>query len=128
MKRLLMVTALSVLLLGLGSCQKNKYCQCYAFVDGEDISLGEDLDVGNMTEEQIEAWDAKSNYNLYIIEEGNCSDKAREISGWGQVTCKEVDPKEPEGSWFERMYDKLFGGHNNNNNNNNNHSGNNGKP
>lgn len=123
-----MVTALSVLLLGLGSCQKNKYCQCYAFVDGEDISLGEDLDVGNMTEEQIEAWDAKSNYNLYIIEEGNCSDKAREISGWGQVTCKEVDPKEPEGSWFERMYDKLFGGHNNNNNNNNNHSGNNGKP
>ena len=123
-----MVTALLVLLLGLGSCQKNKYCQCYAFVDGEDISLGEDLDVGNMTEEQIEAWDAKSNYNLYIIEEGNCSDKAREISGWGQVTCKEVDPKEPEGSWFERMYDKLFGGHNNNNNNNNNHSGNNGKP
>lgn len=123
-----MVTALLVLLLGLGSCQKNKYCQCYAFVDGEDISLGEDLDVGNMTEEQIEAWDAKSNYNLFIIEEGNCSDKAREISGWGQVTCKEVDPKEPEGSWFERMYDKLFGGHNNNNNNNNNHSGNNGKP
>lgn len=130
MKRFLMIAALSVLLIGLGSCQKNKYCQCYAYVEGEDISLGEDLDVGAMTEEQIEAWNARDNYNLYIIEHGNCSDKAREITGWGQVTCREVDPKSPEGTWFERIYNQLFGGgHNNNsNNNNNNNSGNGGKP
>ena len=131
MKRFLFVATMAVLMLALGSCQKNKYCQCYAYVDGEDISLGEDLDVGNMTEEQIEAWNARDNYNLYIIEHGNCSDKAREISGWGQVTCREVDPKDPEGTWYERIFNKLFGGgssNNNNNNSNNNNSGNNGKP
>ena len=96
MKRFLMIAALSVLLIGLGSCQKNKYCQCYAYVEGEDISLGEDLDVGAMTEEQIEAWDSRDNYNLYIIEHGNCSDKAREITGWGQVTCGKWIPSRPK--------------------------------
>ena len=126
MKRLLIVTVLSVLLIGLGSCKKNKYCQCYAYVDGEDISLGEDLDVGNMTEEQIEAWESRSSYNLYIIEEGNCSDKAREFSGWGQVTCKEVDPKDPDGTWYERIFTKLFGGSTNSTNNTS--SGNNVNP
>ena len=115
MKRFLFVATMAFLMLALGSCQKNKYCQCYAYVDGEDISLGEDLDVGNMTEEQIEAWNARDNYNLYIIEDGNCSDKAKEIVGWGQVTCKEVDLEEDE-SWFEHLWNQLTN-HNQNNNN-----------
>ena len=129
MKRIFVLTAMFILALGLNSCQKYKYCQCYAFVDGEDIALGEDFDVTSMTEEQILALNT-SNDNVYIMEHGTCNDKAREFTGWGQVTCREVDPKEPDGTWFERLYEKLLGGshNNNNNNNNNNNSGNNGKP
>ena len=129
MKRILIIMALACLLVGFDSCQKNRYCQCYAYVDGEDIPMGEDdLDFSAMTEEQIQALEAIYKYNMYIMEEGNCNDKAREFSGWGQVACKEVDPKDPDGSWFERIYNKLFGNHNNNNNNNNNNINNGNKP
>lgn len=133
MRKLLLCVAIMALAFGTVSCKKNTYCQCYAINDdNEDISLGEDVDVSSMTEETLLALIQNDNFkeNVYIIEEGTCSDKAKEITGWGQVTCKEVDPKDPEGTWFERLYDKLFGGnHNNNNNNNNgNNNGNSGKP
>ena len=133
MKKSILIIALLTLGLAFSSCQKLKYCQCYASVDGEDIALGEDLDVENMTEEQIEALTAKYKYNLYTMEHGTCNDKQNEIVGWGQVKCVEVDPKDPEGTWYERLFNKLFGGShnnnsNNNNNNNNNNSGNTGKP
>lgn len=127
MKKILIIVTLALMMVSFDSCRKNKYCQCYAFIDGEDISLGDDLDIESMTEEQLEALEAKYKYNLYVIEHGNCSDKAKEIVGWGgHITCKEVDPKDPDGTWFERLFDQLLGGSHNNNNNNN--SGNNGKP
>ena len=115
MKKLLFVAVIALLAFGLDSCQKNKYCQCYAMVDGESVPLGEDppAELSSLTAEEIDALDPK--YNVYIIESGTCNDKAKEISGWGQVTCQEVDPKS-DGNWFSN----LFGGNNNNNNNNNN--------
>ena len=129
MKKSIVIIAFTFLVLALSSCQKYKYCQCYAFVDGEDLALGEELDVANLTEEQIAALNTNDD-NLYVIEHGTCNDKQNEIVGWGQVKCVEVDPKDPEGTWYERLFNKLFGGshNNNNNNNNNNNSGNTGKP
>lgn len=132
MRRYLLLIVVLALGLGFVSCQKNTYCQCFAINDdNEDISLGEDIDVSTMTEETLLALIQNDNFkeNVYVIEEGTCSDKAKEITGWGQVTCKEVDPKDPEGTWYERIFNKLFGGGNHNNNNSgNNNSGNSGKP
>lgn len=96
MKRFLILTLLSLLLLGASSCKKTKYCQCFAFIDNEDIELGDDY---------------------YIIEEGTCNDKAKEIVGWGNVTCKEVDVEDDDEGWFWGLFSKKK----NNNNNNNNH-------
>ena len=128
MKKSIILIALSLFALAFSSCQKYKYCQCYAVVDGEDLGMGEELEVSTLTEEQIAALNT-SNDNLYVMEHGTCNDKAKEFTGWGPVTCREVDPKDPEGTWFERLYERLLGGgHSNNNNNNNNNSGNNGKP
>ena len=123
MKKSVLLIAFSLLVLAFTSCQKYKYCQCYAVVDGEDLGMGEDLEVAAMTEEQLAALNT-NNDNLYVMEHGTCNDKAKEFSGWGQVTCREVDPKDPDGTWYERLFDNLFGGSNHNNNN----SGNNGKP
>ena len=123
MKKSVLLIALSLLVLAFTSCQKYKYCQCYAVVDGEDLGMGEDLEVTAMTEEQLAALNT-NNDNLYVMEHGTCNDKAKEFSGWGQVTCREVDPKDPDGTWYERLFDNLFGGGNHNNTN----SGNNGKP
>ena len=124
MKKFLIVAAIALMMMGFDSCQKNKYCQCYAIVDDEDVALGEDLAIGSMTEEQILALDAKYKYNLYIIEHGTCNDKKKEIVGWGnQVSCVEVDPMDPDGSWFERLFNKMFGGSSSNNSNNSNNSG-----
>ena len=132
MRKCLFLLAVLVLTLGVVSCQKNTYCQCFAINDdNEDISLGEDVDIESMTEETLLTLIQNDNFkeNVYVIEEGTCSDKAKEITGWGQVTCKEVDPKDPEGTWYERIFNKLFGGGNNNNNNNNgNNNDNSGKP
>lgn len=125
MKKSIVIIALSLLTLAFASCQKYKYCQCYAVVDGEDIGMGEDLEVTVLTEEQIAALNT-NNDNLYVMEHGTCNDKAKEFTGWGQVTCREVDPKDPDGTWYERIFNQLFGGGTNNNSNNN--SGNNGKP
>ena len=118
MKKLLIVAVMALMLLGFDSCQKHKYCQCYAYIDGEDVPLGEDLDISSMTAANIEeSLETKYKYNLYIIESGTCNDKAKEIVGWGnRVTCREVDTK-TDNSWFENLF-------NHSNNNNNNNSGN----
>lgn len=93
MKKLLIIMAFVFCGLALASCQKVKYCQCSAFIDNEDVALGEDY---------------------YMIEHGTCNDKAKEIVGWGTVTCKQVDVEE-DGNWFTNLFN-----HNNHNNNNNN--------
>ena len=105
MKKLLLVAILAMLAFGLDSCQKHKYCQCFAFIDGEDVPLGEDLpgDPSNMTASTLDSLD--SSYNLYVIEHGTCNDKAKEIVGWGQVTCREVDPKY-DSSWLTNLFNK----------------------
>ena len=108
MKKSILLIAFSLLVLTFTSCQKYKYCQCYAVVDGEDVGMGEDLEVTAMTEEQIAALNT-NNDNLYVMEHGTCNDKAKEFSGWGQVTCREVDPKDPDGTWYERLFENLFG-------------------
>ena len=111
MKKLLIVAMVTVLALGFMSCKKHKYCQCYANIEGENVSLGEEppAELSTMTADAIEALDSK--YNVYIIESGTCNDKAKEIVGWGQVTCREVNPKY-DSSWFTNLFNK---------NNNNNH-------
>lgn len=104
MRKLLIVAILAGLLLGFESCHKHKYCQCYAFIDGEDVPLGEDVDLSTMVADSIEALD-NARYNVYIIESGTCNDKAKEITGWGQVTCREVSPKY-DASWLTGMFNK----------------------
>ena len=97
MKKILVFLTLSLIATAFSSCHKTKYCQCYAFVNNEDIPLGEDY---------------------YMVENGTCNDKAKEIVGWGNVTCREVEVEGEEGNWFWN----LFNHNNNNNNNNNNHN------
>ena len=63
----------------------------YAYVDNEDVMLGDDY---------------------YMMEHGTCNDKAKEIVGWGQVTCKEVNVEEDE-NWFEHIIHQITN-HNNN--------------
>ena len=117
MRRFLIVVLLGLLMVGVESCHKNKYCQCYAYVDGEDIALGEDIDISAMTYDEVEALEGKYKYNLYVIESGTCSDKSKEIQWVGQqVTCKEVSTK-VDASWLWSLFNK----NNNNNNNNTNH-------
>ena len=82
-----LVIAATLLLLACASCTKAKYCQCFAYIDNEDVLLGDDY---------------------YMMEHGTCNDKAKEIVGWGQVTCKEVDVEEDE-SWFEHLFNQLTG-------------------
>lgn len=86
MKRNLIILA-ALLLLAATSCTKVKYCQCFAYIDNEDVMLGEDY---------------------YMMEHGTCNDKAKEIVGWGQVTCKEVDMEEDE-SWWEQIFNQITG-------------------
>ena len=106
-----------LLTMGVSSCKKNIYCHCYATIADEEVtSLGQDIDISNLTEEQVEEIAARYQYNLYIMEDGTCNDKAREFSGWRQVTCKEAKTKD-EDTWEWLM--SLFSNNNNNNNNNN---------
>lgn len=86
MKKSLIILA-TLLLLVATSCTKVKYCQCFAYIDNEDVMLGEDY---------------------YMMEHGTCNDKAKEIVGWGQVTCKEVDMEEDE-SWWEQIFNQITG-------------------
>lgn len=118
MKKLLLVILLVCMGLGLGSCQKSRYCQCYAMVEDETVAFGEELDVEDMTASQLDALDQRHRYNLFVIERQNsCDDKENEIQGWGQVVCEEVDPKMDD-SWWRNLFNRN---NNNNNNNSNNH-------
>lgn len=92
MKKRIILIAFTMVLLAFSSCQKVKYCQCFAYIDNEDVQLGEDY---------------------YMLEHGTCNDKAKEIVGWGQVTCKEVNLNENEGNWFQQFINNLTNhGHN----------------
>lgn len=86
MKKRILLIIFTVAILAFTSCQKTKYCQCFAYVDNEDVQLGEDY---------------------YMMEHGSCNDKAKEIVGWGQVTCKEVNLNEDEGNWFQQFINNL---------------------
>jgi len=103
MKKFGIVLVLAALVFGFYSCQKHKYCQCYAYIDGEDVPLGEDIDLSNYVADSIEALNQK--YNVYIVEHGSCNDKAKEIVGWGQVKCVEVSPKY-DSSWLTDLFNK----------------------
>lgn len=92
MKKRIILIAFTLVLLAFSSCQKVKYCQCFAYIDNEDVQLGDDY---------------------YMLEHGTCNDKAKEIVGWGQVTCKEVNLNENEGNWFQQFINNLTNhGHN----------------
>lgn len=107
MKRFLIIVALALLAVGGNSCKKNVYCHCYATIDEEVVSLGDDIDISNLTEEQIEELSSRYQYNLYIMEEGTCNDKAKEITGWGQVTCKEAESKDDDTwEWLLGLFSK----------------------
>jgi hypothetical protein len=53
--------------------------------------------------------------DFYVIEDGSrCSDRAKEIVGWGQVICTEVSKAEATGEenkWWEDLFG-LGGGKN----------------
>lgn len=98
MRRVLRLTAVALMLVLAASCTKTRYCQCSAFIDNEDVALGEDY---------------------YIIEHGTCNDKAKEIVGWGTVNCKEVHLENEDDSWYSWITN-IFKPKNNNTNNNNN--------
>ena len=89
-----MIILAALLLLGATSCKKTRYCRCTTIQNDEVVNLGEDY---------------------YIIEDGSsCSDRAREIVGWGQVICNEVSKYEATGEenkWWENLFG-LGGGKN----------------
>ena len=67
----------ALLLLCATACNKTRYCRCTTIQNDEVVNLGEDF---------------------YTIEDGSsCSDRAREIVGWGQVICTEVSKAEATG-------------------------------
>jgi hypothetical protein len=79
----------ALLLLGATSCKKTRYCRCTTVQNEEVVELGEDF---------------------YVIEDGSsCSDRAREIVGWGQVICTEVSKYEATGE-ENKWWENLFGG------------------
>ena len=96
MKRLLiLILALAVVV--LPSCKKTRYCKCTTIQNEEVVDLGEDY---------------------YSIEDGSsCSDKSKEIVGWGQVICTEVSEQEVTGE-EHHWWNDIFGGGNNNGGNN----------
>ena len=84
-KILIIILALSVVV--LSSCRKTRYCRCTTIQNEEVVNLGEEY---------------------YTIEDGSsCSDKSKEIVGWGQVICTEVSEYEVTGenpSWWENLF------------------------
>lgn len=118
MKRLLIVSMLVLLVVGLGSCRKSRYCQCYAIVEDETVGFGEELSVEDLTANQLDSLPQRYRYNLFVIDrDRSCDEKENEILGWGQVVCEEADPKRDD-SWFHNLFNRDK---NKNNNNNNNH-------
>ena len=93
MKKALFVL-LSLSLVMLFSCNKTRYCKCTTIQNDEVVDLGEDY---------------------YTIEDGSsCSDKSKEIVGWGQVICDEVSESEVTGE-ESNWWDDLFGNDNHSN-------------
>ena len=89
MKKCLIILAV-IALVSFSSCKKTRYCKCTCIIDEEVTELGEDY---------------------YLIEDGRetCAEKAKELIGWGQVTCTEYSESEvtgEESNWWE----DLFGG------------------
>lgn len=84
-KYFVIIMALS--LLCFSSCKKTRYCRCTTIQNDEVVNLGEDF---------------------YVIEDGSsCSDRAKEIVGWGQVICTEVSKAEATGEenkWWEELF------------------------
>ena len=87
MKKAFVIAVSLVLALAFSSCQKTKYCRCTTVLNDELVELGDDF---------------------YTIEDGSdCSDRAREIVGWGQVICTEVSKEEATGEqdkWWENLF------------------------
>ena len=72
------IVALALAVLVLPSCKKTRYCRCTTIQNEEVVNLGEEY---------------------YTIEDGSsCSDKSKEIEGWGQVICYEVSEYEVTGA------------------------------
>ncbi len=90
-KYIILLTAM--LLLCATSCKKTRYCRCTTIQNDEVVNLGEDF---------------------YTIEDGSsCSDRAKEIVGWGQVICTEVSKAEATGEenkWWENLFGIGGGG------------------
>ena len=87
MKKTLLIVAFAVLVLSVSSCKKVRYCKCTTIQNEEVVDLGEDY---------------------YYIEDGSlCSDRAKEIDGWGQVICTEISKYEATGEenkWWEDLF------------------------
>ena len=90
MKKVLLF-AFALLILALPSCKKTRYCNCTTVQNDQVVPLGEEY---------------------YMIEDGStCSDKAKEIVGWGQVICTEVSESEVTGedpSWWEELINNII--------------------
>ena len=87
MKKLLIVL-LALMVVALSSSKKTRYCRCTTTIQNEEVvNLGEDY---------------------YTIEDGSsCSDKSKEIVGWGQVICTEVSEYEVTGqkpNWWQNLF------------------------
>ena len=86
MRKYVIIVA-AALLLCVTSCDKTRYCRCTTIQNEEVVNLGEDF---------------------YTIEDGSsCSDRAKEIVGWGQVICTEVSEAEATGEenkWWEEWF------------------------
>jgi len=88
MKKTIVIVVSVMLVLMLSSCKKTRYCRCSTVLNEEVVELGDEL---------------------YTIEDGSsCTDRAREIVGWGQVVCTEVSESEATGeenNWWEDFFD-----------------------
>lgn len=87
-KKGIWIAVFLLLALTVSSCKKIRYCRCTTIQNEEVVELGDDF---------------------YTIEDGSrCSDRAKEISGWGQVICSEVSKYEATGE-EDKWWEDLFG-------------------
>ena len=84
MKKVLIAIALILVVLCF-SCKKTRYCRCSTIINDEAVELGQDYYI--------------------ILDRSSCDDRAKEIVGWGHVTCVEVSEEEVTGEdvhhWWE---------------------------
>lgn len=83
MKKLLIAMTL-IAMFAFSSCNKARYCRCSVIIDDEAVELGEDY--------------------YMILDHSSCDERAKEIVGWGHVTCTEVSEEEVTGEphhWWE---------------------------